>query len=160
MIEDLTEMMVERLQEYRKTNKALPKRVIIYRDGVSEASGFERLKLINLLTRGDRVNTRVYSKRSSAKKLSRLLGRLGEARSMNQRLLLSSAESDITADFTQQQQTKNQTTVTLFQGRSRTEVSHLPSCSTSTFKRTPASKGRFARLTTSSSMTRTSSMPT
>lgn len=36
MIEDLTEMMVERLQEYRTANKALPKRIIIYRDGVSE----------------------------------------------------------------------------------------------------------------------------
>ena len=66
MIEDLTEMMVERLQEYRTANKALPKRIIIYRDGVSEASSFEHSKLISLLTRDDRVNTRVYSKRSFA----------------------------------------------------------------------------------------------
>ena len=153
-------MMVERLQEYQKANKALPKRVIIYRDGVSEASSFEHSRLTNLLTRGDRVNTRAYSKWSSARKLSRLLRRLGEALSMNQRLPSSSAESDTTADFTQQPPIKNQTTVTHFQGRSRTEVSHPPSCSTSTSKRTPASKGRFARLTTSSSMTRTSSMPT
>jgi len=36
MIQDLTEMMVERLQAYKAASKALPKRVIIYRDGVSE----------------------------------------------------------------------------------------------------------------------------
>ena len=153
-------MMVERLQEYRTANKALPKRIIIYRDGVSEASSFGHSKLNNLLTRDDRVNTRPYSKRSSARKLSRLLRRLGESRSMNQRLPLSSVESDTTADFTRQQPTKNQTMATPFQGRSRTEVFHLPSCSTSTSKRTPASKGRFDRPTTSSSTTRTSSMPT
>jgi eukaryotic translation initiation factor 2C len=36
MIEDMKEMMIERLQLYKKKNKALPQRVIFYRDGVSE----------------------------------------------------------------------------------------------------------------------------
>lgn len=152
--------MVERLQEYKTANKILPKRIIIYRDGVSEASSFKYSNLINLLTRGDRVNTSSYSKRSSRRKFSRLLRKLEEARSMNQRLPLSSAESDTTADFTRQQPNKNQTTATLFQGQSRTEVSHPPSCLTSTSKHTPASKGKFDRPTMSSSTTRTSSTPT
>ena len=38
MIQELKEMMVERLQAYKAANKDLPKRVIIYRDGVSEVS--------------------------------------------------------------------------------------------------------------------------
>ena len=36
MILDLTEMMIERLQAYKAASKTLPKRMIIYRDGVSE----------------------------------------------------------------------------------------------------------------------------
>jgi eukaryotic translation initiation factor 2C len=36
MIEDMKEMVIERLQLYKKKNKALPQRVIFYRDGVSE----------------------------------------------------------------------------------------------------------------------------
>ena len=42
MIQDLTDMMIERLQAYKATSKALPKRVIIYRDGVSEVCSFVR----------------------------------------------------------------------------------------------------------------------
>ncbi|KAF9652530.1 Piwi-domain-containing protein [Thelephora ganbajun] len=44
MILDLTEMMVERLQAYKATTKALPKRVIVYRDGVSEGQYEDVLK--------------------------------------------------------------------------------------------------------------------
>ncbi|PCH34807.1 Piwi-domain-containing protein [Wolfiporia cocos MD-104 SS10] len=36
MVENLTEMMIERLQVYRQKNKALPDRILIFRDGVSE----------------------------------------------------------------------------------------------------------------------------
>ncbi|KAG2129585.1 ribonuclease H-like domain-containing protein [Suillus clintonianus] len=36
MIDDLTEMMLERLRAYKKTSGSLPERVIVYRDGVSE----------------------------------------------------------------------------------------------------------------------------
>lgn len=36
MIDELTEMMVERLMVFRERRKTLPKRIIIFRDGVSE----------------------------------------------------------------------------------------------------------------------------
>ncbi|KAG1856966.1 ribonuclease H-like domain-containing protein [Suillus subalutaceus] len=36
MIDDLTEMMLERLRAYKKKSGSLPERVIVYRDGVSE----------------------------------------------------------------------------------------------------------------------------
>ena len=36
MVDALEEMLVERLQFYRKTNNRLPERIIVYRDGVSE----------------------------------------------------------------------------------------------------------------------------
>lgn len=36
MIEDLEEMMAERIQAFRTRSKVLPKRIIVYRDGVSE----------------------------------------------------------------------------------------------------------------------------
>ncbi len=36
MVQDLTSMLVERLTLYKKNVAALPKRVIVYRDGVSE----------------------------------------------------------------------------------------------------------------------------
>lgn len=36
MVSDLADMMVERLQEFQKKSKALPQRIIVYRDGVSE----------------------------------------------------------------------------------------------------------------------------
>ena len=38
MLDELTDMLVERLLVYEKKNKALPERVIVYRDGVSEVS--------------------------------------------------------------------------------------------------------------------------
>lgn len=38
MITNLTEMMKERLDLYKEKNKMLPKRVLVYRDGVSEVS--------------------------------------------------------------------------------------------------------------------------
>jgi eukaryotic translation initiation factor 2C len=40
-------MMVERLQAYKATSKALPKRVIIYRDGVSEVRFLKSWRLTN-----------------------------------------------------------------------------------------------------------------
>ena len=40
MIAGLKELMVERLEAFRARLKSLPKRVIVYRDGVSEASIF------------------------------------------------------------------------------------------------------------------------
>jgi eukaryotic translation initiation factor 2C len=36
MIEDMKEMMTERLLLYKKKNKVLPEKIILYRDGVSE----------------------------------------------------------------------------------------------------------------------------
>ena len=36
MVESLTQMTIERLQLYRKKNRSLPERIIVYRDGVSE----------------------------------------------------------------------------------------------------------------------------
>jgi eukaryotic translation initiation factor 2C len=36
MLDELRDMMVERLQYFEKKNKFLPERIIIFRDGVSE----------------------------------------------------------------------------------------------------------------------------
>jgi eukaryotic translation initiation factor 2C len=36
MIQELRDMMIERLLLYEKRNKRLPERIIIFRDGVSE----------------------------------------------------------------------------------------------------------------------------
>jgi hypothetical protein len=36
MLDELTEMMIERLLLYEKKNKALPRRIFVFRDGVSE----------------------------------------------------------------------------------------------------------------------------
>lgn len=38
MLDELGDMMVERLQVYEKKNKALPQRIFVFRDGVSEVS--------------------------------------------------------------------------------------------------------------------------
>jgi len=48
MIKDLSEMMVERLQAFKATSKALPKRVIVYRDGVSEVCNSKSLRSTNI----------------------------------------------------------------------------------------------------------------
>lgn len=58
MITDLTEMMVERLQAFKAASKVLPKRVIVYRDGVSEVGNLVSLKLANALTQDPRDNMR------------------------------------------------------------------------------------------------------
>lgn len=36
MLDELTDMLVERLQVYERKNKVLPDRIFVYRDGVSE----------------------------------------------------------------------------------------------------------------------------
>lgn len=38
MLDELTDMLVERLQVYEKKNRVLPDRIFVYRDGVSEVS--------------------------------------------------------------------------------------------------------------------------
>ena len=38
MLDELTDMLVERLQVYERKNKVLPDRIFVYRDGVSEVS--------------------------------------------------------------------------------------------------------------------------
>ena len=58
MIEPLTDMMVERLQAYKAASKTLPKRVIVYRDGVSEVRDLESSRLTNVLRQNPRDNTR------------------------------------------------------------------------------------------------------
>ena len=66
MIQDLTGMMVERLLAYKATSKALPKRIIIYRDGVSEVRAFELSRLGTVFRQNHRDNTMItYSKKSS-----------------------------------------------------------------------------------------------
>lgn len=68
MIQDLTEMMVERLQAYKAASKNLPKRVIVYRDGVSEVRVLGPLRLTDVLRQNRRGNTRKCSKKSSLSK--------------------------------------------------------------------------------------------
>jgi len=36
MLDELDEMLIERLNLWEKRNKSLPERILIYRDGVSE----------------------------------------------------------------------------------------------------------------------------
>lgn len=52
MVQELTNLMVERLQAYEKKNGQLPERIIVFRDGVSEVSTPHRMyspqKLIEL----------------------------------------------------------------------------------------------------------------
>lgn len=50
-------MMVERLLAYKAASKALPKRVIVYRDGVSEVRSFESSSLTDPLRQIHRDNT-------------------------------------------------------------------------------------------------------
>ena len=38
MLDELTDMLVERLQLYEQKNNVLPERILVYRDGVSEVS--------------------------------------------------------------------------------------------------------------------------
>ena len=38
MLDELTDMLVERLQVYERKNRLLPDRIFVYRDGVSEVS--------------------------------------------------------------------------------------------------------------------------
>ena len=38
MLDELTVMLLERLQVYERKNKVLPDRIFVYRDGVSEVS--------------------------------------------------------------------------------------------------------------------------
>lgn len=38
MLDELRDMMVERLLLYEKKNKILPQRILVFRDGVSEVS--------------------------------------------------------------------------------------------------------------------------
>lgn len=38
MLDELRDMMVERLLLYEKKNKSLPQRILVFRDGVSEVS--------------------------------------------------------------------------------------------------------------------------
>jgi hypothetical protein len=40
MVTDLCDMMVERLNAFKAKSNALPKRVLVYRDGVSEVCHF------------------------------------------------------------------------------------------------------------------------
>ena len=41
MIDDLSEMMIERLKRYQEVSKTLPERVYVFRDGVSEVRTFD-----------------------------------------------------------------------------------------------------------------------
>ena len=143
-------MMIERLQAYKTTSKtkALPKRVIVYRDGVSEVCGFEHPRLIDIFIRRDRVSTMMYSKWSSTRKSRSLSGRSGGTRTMSQKSPSSFAESDITADSTPRRLSKYRPTETLFLAQSKTEASHPRSCLTSTSKHTSAFKDTFGQLTT------------
>jgi len=68
MIQDLTGMMIERLQAYKAASKALPNRVIIYRDGVSEVGFPKSWRLSRLLRQNHRDNTTMYSETSFVRK--------------------------------------------------------------------------------------------
>ena len=68
MIQDLTGMMVERLLAYEAASKVLPKRIIIYRNGVDEVRSFALSRLGVVFRRNRRDYTIMYSKKSSARR--------------------------------------------------------------------------------------------
>jgi hypothetical protein len=43
MLDELDEMLIERLKVFEQKNKTLPQRILIYRDGVSEVLSFRSL---------------------------------------------------------------------------------------------------------------------
>ena len=43
MVTDLAEMMVERLKLFQEKSRILPKRILVYRDGVSEVDYSHRI---------------------------------------------------------------------------------------------------------------------
>ena len=45
MLDELTDMLVERLQLYEQKNKVLPERIFVYRDGVSEVRVHSNLQV-------------------------------------------------------------------------------------------------------------------
>lgn len=44
MLDELKDMIIERLLVYEKKNKVLPSRIFVYRDGVSEVSSDPKQK--------------------------------------------------------------------------------------------------------------------
>lgn len=42
MVTDLADMMVERLKAFQEKSRVLPKRILVYRDGVSEVYSFQQ----------------------------------------------------------------------------------------------------------------------
>jgi len=151
-------MMVERLQAYKAASRTLPKRVIIYRDGVGEVGFLKSSRLPKLLRENHRDNITTYSRMSFIRKCWSRSRRWRT--SIGRRSPLSSAGSDITADSTRHQLNKNRTTVTPFLVQSKTEASRLRSCSTSTCRHILVSKERSDRPITLSSTTKTVLMPT
>lgn len=73
MLDELRDMLVERLLVYEKKNKALPVRIIVYRDGVSEASLSIFISNLELSDKDCRVNSTACFKKNFHKswKLSR-----------------------------------------------------------------------------------------
>jgi len=73
MLDELRDMLVERLLVYEKKNRALPARIIVYRDGVSEVSSPVVLSNSELPDKDYRANSTRCSKMSFRRflKLSR-----------------------------------------------------------------------------------------
>jgi eukaryotic translation initiation factor 2C len=59
MIQDFTEMMIDRLLLYQARNKALPERVFLFRDGVSEGQ-FDKV-LVDELPQIQKAFEKVYT---------------------------------------------------------------------------------------------------
>jgi hypothetical protein len=49
MLDELRDMMVERLLMYEKKNKVLPQRILVFRDGVSEVGPFDHFRVRTLI---------------------------------------------------------------------------------------------------------------
>jgi len=69
MLDELRDMLVERLLFYEKKNRALPARIIVYRDGVSEVSSSIFISNPELSDKDCRVNSTLCSKKSFHKSL-------------------------------------------------------------------------------------------
>jgi hypothetical protein len=69
MLDELRDMLVERLLVYEKKNRALPARIIVYRDGVSEVSSSIFISNPELSDKNCRVNSIPCSRKSFLKSL-------------------------------------------------------------------------------------------
>jgi eukaryotic translation initiation factor 2C len=131
MIEEMEAMVVERLQLYKARNKALPQRIIFYRDGVSE--GQFDLVLQHELPQIQRACTKVYGAKDPKPLLSIIIcGKRYVGARPRWGLVADRRSIGTTHDRYRRPSTRRPTTGTRARGRSSTRASPTYIATTST----------------------------